>query len=225
MKKVLITGASDGIGKEIAKQLDKEGYSLYLFGRTQSKLDNLDIKHCANKYCFDMKDEEALIKALDSINQDGGVDILINNAGYNAGKDEVKDININDLKSMINVNAIAPLICIQKIIPSMLEKKEGMIVNVLSTTCLFSNPNNGGYTASKATFQALSKILIKEVKDKGVKVLDIYPGGVDTNFREAERPEYLKAETVAKHIVYAIENNEDGMIQEIIVRPTCENNF
>lgn len=225
MKKVLITGASDGIGKQIAKRLDKEGYSLYLFGRTQSKLDALDIEHCARKYCFDMKDRDSLNTALESISKDGGVDILINNAGFNAGKDEVKDININDLEDMISVNAIAPLICIQKCIPSMLEKKEGMIVNILSTTCLFSNPNNGGYTASKATFQALSKILVKEVKEEGIKVLDVYPGGVDTNFREIDRPEYLKPETIAKHIVYAIENNDDGMIQEIIVRPTCENNY
>lgn len=225
MKKVLITGASDGIGKEIAKQLDKDGYSLYLFGRTQSKLDNLDIEHCARKYCFDMKDEDALSNALDSINQDGGIDILINNAGFNAGKNEVKDMSINDLKSMLAVNTIAPLICIQKLIPFMINQKEGMIVNILSSTCLFSNPNNGGYTASKAAFQALSKILVKEVKDKGIKVLDVYPGGVDTNFREAERPDYLKAETVAKHIAYAIENNEDGMIQEIVVRPICENNY
>lgn len=225
MKKVLITGASDGIGKQIAKLLDKEEYSLYLFGRTQSKLDALDIEHCARKYCFDMKDRDSLNTALDSIAKDGGVDILINNAGFNAGKDEVKDIKINDLEDMICVNAIAPLICIQKCIPSMLEKKEGRIVNVLSTTCLFSNPNNGGYTASKATFQALSKILVKEVKEQGIKVLDVYPGGVDTNFREVDRPEYLKPETIAKHIVYAIENNDDGMIQEIIVRPTCENNY
>lgn len=225
MKKVLITGASDGIGKQIAKLLDKDGYSLYLFGRTQSKLDALDIEHCARKFCFDMKDEESLNKALDSINADGGVDVLINNAGFNAGKAEVKDINLDDLKGMIQVNALAPLTCIQKLVPNMLEKKDGMIVNVLSTTCLFSNPSNGGYTSSKALFESLSKILVKEVKDQGVKVLDVYPGGVDTNFREAERPEYLKAETIAKHIVYAIENNDDGMIQEIIVRPTCENNY
>lgn len=225
MKKVLITGASDGIGKAITYALDKDGYSLYLFGRTQSKMDALDIQHIAKKYTFDMKDRDALNNALEDIQKDGGVDILINNAGFNAAKAEVMNILVDDLQAMFDVNTIAPMLCIQKCIPTMLEKKDGLIINVLSSCCLFNNPNNGGYTASKNAFESLSKILVKEVKDKGIKVLDVYPGGVDTNFRTIDRPDYLKPETVAKHIVYAIENNEDGMIQEIVVRPIVENNY
>ena len=100
-----------------------------------------------------------------------------------------------------------------------------MIINILSSCCLFSNPDNGGYTSSKDAFEALSKILVKEVKDAGVKVLDVYPGGVDTNFRTNDRPDYLKPETVAKHVIYALENNEDGMLQEIVVRPVVESNY
>ena len=83
----------------------------------------------------------------------------------------------------------------------------------------------GGYTASKKAMEALSKILVKEVKDKGVKVLDVYPGGVDTNFRRSERTDYLRPETIAKHIIYVLENNEDGMMQEIVCRPVVENNY
>ena len=56
-------------------------------------------------------------------------------------------------------------------------------------------------------------------------MLDVYPGGVDTNFRTNDRPDYLKPETVAKHVIYALENNEDGMLQEIVVRPVVENNY
>ena len=107
----------------------------------------------------------------------------------------------------------------------MLDNKEGMIINILSSCCRFNNPTMAGYTASKDAMESISKILVKEVKDKGVKVLDVYPGGVDTNFRTNDRPDYLKPETIAKHIIYAIENNEDGMIQEIVVRPTVESNY
>ena len=107
----------------------------------------------------------------------------------------------------------------------MLNKKDGMIINVLSSCCLFNNPTMAGYTASKNAMESISKALVKEVKDQGVKVLDVYPGGVDTNFRTLDRPDYLKPETVAKHIIYAFENNEDGMIQELVVRPTVENNY
>lgn len=222
MKTVLITGASDGIGKAIAQLLDEKGYELYLFGRSQVKMDALNINHCKGKYTFDLKDRTALQQALDDIVQQGGVNVLINNAGFNAKKAAVKDIAIEDLEDMYSVNTIAPLICIQKCIPAMLEKKDGMIINILSSCCLFSNPDNGGYTSSKDAFEALSKILVKEVKDAGIKVLDVYPGGVDTNFRTNDRPDYLKPETVAKHVIYALENNEDGMLQEIVVRPVVK---
>lgn len=225
MKTILITGATDGIGKAIAEALDAKGYHLYVFGRNQAKMDNLTLKNTRKKYTFDMQDQNALYDALEDIKKQGGVDVLINNAGYNAGKAEVKDVDIQNVENMLKVNAIAPLICIQECLPLMLNKKDGMIVNILSTCCLFTNPNNVGYTTSKKAFEAISKTLVKEVKDKGIKVLDVYPGGVDTNFRSTQRPDYLKAETVAKHVVYAIENNEDGMLQDIIIRPIVESNY
>ena len=80
MKTVLITGATDGIGKAIAQLLDEKGYELYLFGRSQVKMDALNINHCKGKYTFDLKDRVALQQALDDIVQQGGVDVLINNA-------------------------------------------------------------------------------------------------------------------------------------------------
>lgn len=225
MKTILVTGATDGIGKAIVQLLDSKGYATYVFGRSQEKMDNLQLQHCIGKYTFDMQDRNALYHALQDIQQHGGVDVLINNAGFNAGKDLVQNLKIEDLEAMLAVNTIAPLICIQECLPSMLEKKDGMIINVLSSCCLFNNPNNAGYTTSKKAIEAISKALVKEVKEQGIKVLDVYPGGVDTNFRELERPDYLKPETIAKHIVYALENNEDGMIQEIVVRPIVENNY
>lgn len=224
-KKILITGASDGIGKALALQLDKKGYKTYLFGRNPQKLESISLNNCLGKYAFDMLNEENLNKALDNIVSLGGVDILINNAGFNYKKEEVKDITIKGLQDMFWVNCISHLICIQKLLPAMLNKKDGMIINVLSSCCRFNNPTMAGYTASKNAMESISKVLVKEVKDRGVKVLDVYPGGVDTNFRTLDRPDYLKPETVAKHIIYALENNDDGMIQEIVVRPTVENNY
>ena len=123
------------------------------------------------------------------------------------------------------VNCLSHLVCIEALLPRMLEKGEGMIVNVLSSCCKANIATMGGYTASKKAMEALSKILVKEVKDKGVKVLDVYPGGVDTNFRRSERTDYLRPETIAKHIIYVLENNEDGMMQEIVCRPVVENNY
>lgn len=225
MKKVLITGSSDGIGKEIVKQLDNDNYELFLFGRSEEKMNNLEVNTKHHKFIFDMLDEDKLYENLNTIKDMGGVEIVINNAGFNAGKDLVQDIKIDDLKKMLQLNAIDYLIVIQEMIPQMLEKGQGQIVNILSSVCKFNNPNNGAYTASKLACEALSKTLVKEVKDKGIKVLDVYPGGVDTSFRANKRQDYLRPETIAKHIVYAIENNDDGMIQEIVCRPIVESNY
>ena len=225
MKKILITGGSDGIGKALALMLDEKGYETYIFGRNPEKLNNLKLNHCIKKYAFDLKDRDKLNEALNDINNSGGVDILINNAGFNYKKEEVKDINISGLEDMMWVNCLSHLVCIEALLPRMLEKGEGMIVNVLSSYCKTNITTMGGYTTSKKAMEALSKILVKEVKDKGVKVLDVYPGGVDTNFRRNERTDYLRPETIAKHIIYVLENNEDGMMQEIVCRPVVENNY
>ena len=225
MKKILITGGSDGIGKALALMLDEKGYETYIFGRNPEKLNNLKLNHCIKKYAFDLKDRDKLNEALNDINNSGGVDILINNAGFNYKKEEVKDINISGLEDMMWVNCLSHLVCIEALLPRMLEKGEGMIVNVLSSCCKANIATMGGYTASKKAMEALSKILGKEVKDKGVKVLDVHPGGVDTNFRRSERTDYLRPETIAKHIIYVLENNEDGMMQEIVCRPVVENNY
>ena len=224
-KKILITGASDGIGKALALSLDEKGYKTYLFGRNPQKLENIKLNNCLGKYAFDMLDEEKLNNALSDIVSKGGVNILINNAGFNYKKEEVKDINISGLEDMLWVNCLSHLVCIEALIPQMIEKGEGLIVNVLSSCCKANITTMGGYTASKKAMEALSKILVKEVKDKGIKVLDVYPGGVDTNFRINERTDYLRPETIAKHIIYVLENNEDGMMQEIVCRPIVENNY
>ncbi len=98
------------------------------------------------------------------------------------------------------------------------------IGNVLSTCCLFSSPTNGSYSATKDAMEELSKILLKEVKNENINVCNVYPGGVDTNFRAKSNPQYLKPETVAKMIKNCMEN-EEGCVHEIIIRPQVEDNF
>lgn len=226
MKTVLITGASDGIGKESAKLLDSLGYKLFLFGRTKEKLDNLagNLNNVIKTYCFDAQDRDELYKALKDINELGGVDVLINNMGANIKKEEVKDITIDLFEKMMNLNCTSHLICIEEMLPKMIEKKQGNIINILSSSCLYNNPTMAAYTASKKAMEAISATLAKEVKDLGIVVTGIYPGGVDTNFREKDRPDYLRAETIAKQIPLIIEN-KDGLIQEIVIRPIVENNY
>jgi len=225
MKKVLITGASDGIGKALATLLDDGNYELYLFGRNVDKLNSLKLNNVKKQYCFDYLNQEALNKALDDIVSLGGVDVLVNNAGGNIERNQIINIDINNFENMFKINCIGQLICLQKLVPLMINNKDGQVINILSSVCKVNIVNNGAYTASKKAMEAISKVLVKEVKDQGVKVCDIYPGGVNTNFRKEDKPEYLDPLTIAKQIKNVIDNNDDGMIQEIVIRPTCENNY
>jgi len=226
MKTVLITGASDGIGKATAIKLDSLGYKLFLFGRNKEKLEKLvdDLDNCVKCYAFDANNKEELYKALNDIKEHGGVDVLINNMGANLKKELVKDISIDLFEKMLNLNCVTHLICIEELLPKMIEQKSGNIINVLSSSCKFNNPTIGAYTASKKAMEAISNTLAKEVKEYGVVVTAVYPGGVDSNFRELDRPDYLKPETIAKQIAFALDN-EDGLIQEIVIRPAVENNY
>lgn len=106
----------------------------------------------------------------------------------------------------------------------MAEKQNGLIVNILTSCCLFNNPMTGSYSATKDAMEGISKILTKEVKADHIGVCNVYPGGVDTNFRAVANHSYLKPETVAKMIKNCMEV-EEGCVHDIVIRPFIEDNM
>lgn len=225
MKNVIITGATDGIGKALIPCLYSD-YNLILTGRSFEKMQAIKAEYpLVDTYLFDITDFEKLDEFATIIKDKyTNIDILINNAGANVKKASVLDLEVDDLQYMFNLNCVANFKLIKHFLPNMIERKEGHIINVLSTVCLYDNLNMAGYTASKKAMQAISKALTKEVKEFNIKVTSFYPGGVNTNFRAQARVDYLKPETVAKAIKNCIDI-DDGNIQEIIIRPNIENNF
>ena len=150
--------------------------------------------------------------------------MLINNAGANTKKDRIADINLEDLRYMFELNCVSSVGMIQEIYPIMAENQSGLIVNILSSCCLFNNPMTGSYSASKDAMEGISKILTKEARADHIGVCSVYPGGVDTNFRAVPNHNYLKPETVAKMIKACIEN-EEGCVHDIVIRPYIEENM
>ena len=226
-KTVLITGATDGIGKALAVLLSKE-YNLALCGRNEDKMTAL-IEHlddCHVYYeCFDITDDKKRHDFCENVKKEfHSVDVLVNNAGANTKKDKVVDISLDDLRYMFELNCVSAVGMIQEIYPLMAEKQQGLFVNILSTCCLFSNPMAGSYSAAKDAMEGISKILLKEVKSDHIGVCNVYPGGTDTNFRANANPNYLKPETVAKMIKACIEN-EEGCVHDIVIRPFIEDNM
>lgn len=229
-KRILITGATSGIGKSLTLKLIKIGAKVAFCGRSKTKLDELlkEILGDQNNYyseSFDITIERDIKKFVkNAIENLGGVDILINCAGANTAKSFVKDIETSDLEYMLKLNAIGPFIFMREVYDNMVNNDTGIIINVLSTVCNFSNEGIGAYTASKASLDALVKVFRKEARDY-IRVCSIYPGGVNTSFRDMAKSEYLKAEEVADSIILMMLFEGNASVDELVIRPMIEKNY
>lgn len=229
-KHMMITGATSGIGREIAIMAADRGYNLSLCGRDKNKLEQTwellpeQTQTYNHTFCVS---ETATIKmfANEARKQLGDVDVLINCAGLNNVRAPSDEISIDDLHWLMKINCYAPISFSQAVLPSMKKRGSGTILNVLSTVCLFSNPGIAAYTAAKSALDAYTKVMRKELRDNGIKILSLYPGGVDTAFRTAERPEYLTPQSVAKAAIQMLEYDDQTQVHELVIRPTSESNF
>ncbi len=227
---VCITGATDGLGRSLTIQLSQLGMNLILCGRSQEKMNSLlkelnpNIKIAYE--CFDLTDFDRINPFISkAVSQVGEIDCLINNAGANLKKDLIVNIDEENFDMMMKLNCYAPLKMIQSVAPSMKERKKGNIVNILSSVCLHNMETMASYTASKQAFNAIHKILQKELREDHISVLGVYPGGIDTNFRTVERPDYLSADTVARLIITNITQENEASVQELVLRPFVESNY
>ncbi|GGA88113.1 hypothetical protein GCM10011369_32780 [Neiella marina] len=224
---ILLTGASSGIGRALAVALDAAGHQLSLCGRNPEKLQQtLDQlahpeRHLVRAFC--LSDFDAIAEFASSAQERGAVDVLINCAGLNHARGAGHELPKQELDWMLTINCHAPIAMMRAVVPDMLARASGMIVNVLSTVCLFANPNLAGYTASKAALDAYCKVMRKELQPQGVQMLSVYPGGVDTDFRSQQRPEYLSPAQVAEAIVPHLSTK--AHVHELVLRPQCESNY
>lgn len=231
-KNIIVTGATSGIGRILTERLSLLGCHLAFCGRSDPKMQQVVTKLAmmqgqAYYQTFDITDYSLISRFVEkSILQLGDIDILINCAGVNSSRDAIKNLDINDMEWMLKVNMLAPFVFMQDTYnKSMKAQGKGMIINVMSTVCCFSNEGIGAYTASKSGFDALTKVFRKELRDEGIKVCAIYPGGVDTPFRESERPHYLDPNSVVDSILHIAIQSGNACIDELVVRPMVEKNY
>lgn len=180
-KVVLITGASSGMGKETAKKLLEEGYTVYVAARRLDKMRDLQ-ELGATPLKMDITKEEDIVGVVNQITAEhGDVDVLINNAGYGS-YGAMEDTTIDDARYQFEVNLFGLARLTQLVLPYMREKKAGKIVNISSMGGKIYTPLGSWYHATKHALEGWSDCLRLELAQFGIDVIIIEPGAIQTSF-------------------------------------------
>ncbi|AJR09072.1 SDR family NAD(P)-dependent oxidoreductase [Photobacterium gaetbulicola] len=223
MKRILVTGATSGIGYALAQQLCNKGHSIIATGRNRDKLEELAALTGCHIIAADLRDPEQAVGLFEqAVEKLGGLDVLINNAGMNSRKCGIDEFTLEEFDYQYAVNLRAPALLSREALKVMKPARSGQIINVLSTVAKRSNETMAVYTAMKQGLAGFSAILMKEAQPHGIKVTSLFPGGADTNFREAERPQYMQPESVAQTISVLLDLPQDVVMHEMVFRPPVE---
>ena len=240
---VLVTGATSGIGAATAKSFAKLGYDIIITGRRNDRL--LDLCGELRQYnidvlplCFDVRDGNATKDALQSLSGKWKeVDILINNAGLAAGKEPMQNGSLQDWEQMIDTNIKGLLYVSRVILPLMCMRKKGHIINVCSIAGKEVYAEGGVYCATKAAVDFLSKGMRIDALPYGIKVTNVCPGAVETEFSmvrfkndqakaaatyKGYQP--LTAEDIAQTIIYCSTLPNHVNINDIVIMPSAQAN-
>ena len=215
-KVILITGASTGIGKEMAKMLAEENCSLALLARRGELLDELagqiKTKHSNIKtYVCDVAKPGEVKKVITEVRENfKNIDIAILNAGIGS-KSSAEDYKYENAKNTFDVNVLGIVNCVENLLPDFIERKEGMIVGVSSLADSRGWQGSGFYCASKAAATLLLENLRVELKPFNVKVITVKPGFVETPMTAKNKfpmPFLMSAEKAAKIIIDGIKKEK-----------------
>ncbi len=241
-KTVLITGATSGIGEATAIKFAEAACRLIITGRRKDRLNDLT-EHLVQEYgidvlplCFDVRDIRQVEKYLGNLPEEWQkIDILVNNAGLAAGLGHIDEGDRDDWDRMIDTNVKGLLYVTRTIVPGMVNRQSGHIINISSIAGKEVYENGGVYCASKHAVDALSKGMRIDLLKHGIKVTNIAPGMVETEFslvrfrgdRERADAVYkgiraLKGEDVAEVIFYCASLPAHVCINDIVITPTAQ---
>jgi NAD(P)-dependent dehydrogenase (short-subunit alcohol dehydrogenase family) len=184
-QRVLVTGASSGIGAGLAEEFARRGATVGICARRQDRLDDV-LARCrihapeSRRWLCDLS-QPAQVDALaaEAVAEFGGVDILVNNAGIPKRR-HVSKLDMATVDAVMNINYLSPVRLTLNLLPHMLERGNGRIINISSVAATLSSPGESAYDASKAALTAFSESMAVDLWQSGIKVLVVYPGLVDT---------------------------------------------
>jgi NADP-dependent 3-hydroxy acid dehydrogenase YdfG len=226
---VWITGASSGIGRALWEEFVSHGDTVAASARTLSNLTALESQFAGSPgtctvFRCDVADDEQVQAATRAIlAKFGGIDILINNAGVTYFKDFL-NTTIKQFDDVIDTNLRGLFLTTRAVLPEMLEKGRGSIINVLSYAAKTTYIASSAYSASKAGAEAMMNVLRAETRDKGIKIINVYPGAVFTpiwhpKHRDQYGPQMMKPAEIAK-VLYEISCQPPSMmVEDVVIRP------
>lgn len=233
-----ITGASSGIGWATAKALSAAGYQLVLCGRRLDRLEALKAELITESYLlnFDVQNRNEVEVAFNSLPTNWkSIDVLINNAGNAHGMSAIQDGDPTDWDAMMHSNVDGLLYVSRMVIPGMIERTSGHIVNLSSIAGKQVYPNGNVYCASKAAVEALSQGMRQDLHVHGIKVSNVAPGAVNTEFSAVRFKgdqqkvdavyagyEPLVAEDIADLIRYIITAPAHVNIADVLILPKAQ---
>lgn len=230
-KVALITGAGRGIGKAIALKYAEEGASVVLVGRNEAVLRETRDEIRANggsadAFAADLTEDKQVDELIrQTLQLQGRIDILVNNAGMSKEMPLV-EMPMDVWDEILDVNLRAVVLCTKAVIPGMIGRKSGNIVNIASAAGIRGLPGSTAYSASKAAVIALGQSLGDELRPNGIRVNTICPGPVDTElFKKSERREFIlqaggdvfEPETIASAALYLASDMSKGVSSQIMV--------
>lgn len=238
---VLVTGATSGIGEACALKFADNGDHIIITGRRNERLKELEsilrkkgVKTLSLN--FDIRIKEDVFKAIDSLPEEWkNIDILVNNAGLSLGLDPIQDGDLQDWENMIDTNIKGLLYISKKIAPIMVERQKGHIINIGSIAGKEVYPNGNVYCATKHAVDAITKAMRVDMVKHGIKVTQIAPGAVETEFsivrfhgdEEKAKNVYngfepLIAEDIAETVIFAANQPPHMNINDMLIMPTAQ---
>jgi 3-hydroxy acid dehydrogenase / malonic semialdehyde reductase len=244
MPTIFITGATAGFGEAIAIKFSEHGYNLIINGRREDRLCKLEeeIKTATGvkvlSLPFDVRDNNAVEDAIKNLpHQWKDIDILVNNAGLAAGLGLINEGNAEDWDTMIDTNIKGLLYVSKAIMPGMIEKKHGHIINISSIAGKEAYMKGNVYCATKFAVDALTKSMRIDLLEHNIKVTSVSPGAAETEFSlvrlkgDAERAKNvyngyqpLQANDIAEVVYFAATRPVHVCLNDIVIMPTAQAN-
>ncbi|MGD6966128.1 SDR family NAD(P)-dependent oxidoreductase [Rossellomorea vietnamensis] len=222
MKTAVISGGGSGLGRELAIVYSNEGYHILLLGRTEEKLQSVKEEiitdgGTASFIVIDIASAEEVEKASRQITEKHDVELLINNAGVGIFGPFLQ-AGFEEIEKMLSVNFLGTVYLTKALLPSMVSKDSGSIINIISTAGLRGKKNESYYAASKFALRGFAESLQKEFEESGISIINAYMGGMNTPFwddsQHVQNPSRLRSPREVAEIIYEESKTSTDIIIE-----------